>query len=92
MRRGTLGRTMAAYAVIARIGRVDPHLAIRGVGRGRFDVHRSERAPTDDGPVIPAVDVVDPVPGEALGERFLRFRERWAQLTFFLFDPDSWRT
>lgn len=30
---------MAAYAVIARIGRVDPHLAIRGVGRGRFDVY-----------------------------------------------------
>jgi hypothetical protein len=83
---------MAAYAVTARIGRVDPHLAIRGVGRSRLDAHRPERAPTDDGPVIPAAVVVDPLAGDTVGEQFLRFRERWAQLTFFLFDPDSWRT
>jgi hypothetical protein len=83
---------MAAYAVIARIGRVDPHLAIRGVGRSGLDADRPERAPTDDGPVIPAVDVVDPVPAVSFDERLVRFRERCAQLTFFLFDPDSWRT
>jgi hypothetical protein len=24
-------------------------------------------------------------------ERWQAFRERWSQLTFFLFDPESWR-
>jgi hypothetical protein len=30
-------------------------------------------------------------PAIGLSERLSRVRDRWAQLTFFLTDPDSWR-
>lgn len=85
---GYAGRAMAAYAVIARIGRVDPHLVLRDVEPARDGAPGGGTAVD----VAPRFDVEDTVPFETLGDRVARFRERWAQLTFFLFDPDSWRT
>lgn len=78
---------MAAYAVIARIGRVDPHLVVG-------DVERRDDPPDRGVPIAidAAVAVEDTVPYETFGDRIQRARERWAQLTFFLFDPESWRT
>jgi hypothetical protein len=83
---------MAAYAVMARIGRVDPHLTVYDVER---DVDRD-----GDRTGLPA-DVVDDVaavesdvasdPGP-IAERVIRARELWRQTTFYLFDANSWRT
>jgi len=76
---------MAAYAVTARIERVHPHVA-RWTGANLAD-----RAAAD--PILEpeAVELVGRPLGAIVAERWARFREAWAQTTFFLFDPDSWR-
>ena len=83
---------MAAYAVMARIGRVDPHLTIlEGArdddrdddpGRGlRFSVN-------DDAPALESDQASEP---GTIVERLIRARELWRQTTFYLFDANSWR-
>jgi hypothetical protein len=76
---------MAAYAVSARIERAHPHVA-RWTGASQ--------------PVRPAMDpILEPEAVDLVGrplaaivtERWTRIRESWAQTTFFLFDPESWR-
>ena len=82
---------MAAYAVIARIGRADPHLVL---GDLDLDLDR------DDGPdggvradaPILAADVVRADAPDRLAEWWGRAREIWKQTTFYVFDADSWRT
>ena len=37
------------------------------------------------------IDLVGGADDGLLGERWTRLREAWAQMTFFLFDGDSWR-
>jgi hypothetical protein len=76
---------MAAYAVTARVERVHPHVA-RWTGASRPD-----RAALD--PILEpeAVDLVGRPLAAIFVERWTRIREAWAQTTFFLFDPDSWR-
>ena len=75
---------MAAYAVLARIDRVDPHLA-----------GRAWAAPLD--PVVAeTLDLAQEVelvgrPLSTISERVEHIREVWAQTTFFLFDANSWR-
>ena len=84
---------MAAYAVIARIGRVDPHLTVRDLER---DLEAGDapdppvRGLTTDGSAV-AIDLRDPDPGP-IAERVTRLRELWTQTTFYLFDAESWRT
>lgn len=80
---------MSGYVASARIASAPPRLA-RG-DRRSID--------TDQGPHIassPAL-VIEASPGDvapngAFVERLRAARERWSQLTFFLFDPNSWRT
>jgi len=85
---------MAAYAVIARIGRVDPHLTMReldfDLDPDLDDLGGPRRGVFADAAVV-AVDVVRASEPGLIGERIGRFRDRWAQVTFFLFDPQSWR-
>jgi hypothetical protein len=81
---------MAAYAAIARIGRVDPHLATHADDRDAGRPDRSDGLVHAD--VTAAVALVEVHSTDTLADRALRFRERWSQLTFFLFDPESWRT
>lgn len=81
---------MAAYAVMARIGRIDPHLTMREV----------EEEPDSRPPPGLAADATAEVatvesdrvsePG-AFAERMARITELWRQTTFFLFDAESWR-
>jgi hypothetical protein len=80
---------MAAYAVIARIGRADPHLTVRDLDLDLDDDGPGRGSPADD--AIVSVDIRAAGPG-ALAERVMRWRELWTQTTFFLFDSDSWRT
>ena len=75
---------MAAYAVIARIDRVDPHLA----GRPHTTPpHWTVEAPDP----AQSIDLVGRPLETIVAERWAHVREIWAQTTFFLFDPESWR-
>ena len=73
---------MAGYAVSGRIDTVAPRRVQPSSARGD--------APglDDDGTVDPDGLLLEP----DLGDRLEMIRERWSQLTFFLFDADSWRT
>jgi len=78
---------MAAYAVIARIDRVVPHLA----GWARMPAPSTDRTAVDEMERSEAFEVVSGPIGPSMAERWARVREVWSQTTFFLFDPDSWR-
>jgi hypothetical protein len=83
---------MAAYAVIAHIGRVDPHLALHDL-----DVDGHEEPPPPTGLTTETIDAVATVESERVSdpgpfaERLTRMRELWRQTTFYLFDAESWR-
>jgi hypothetical protein len=83
---------MAAYAVIARIGRVDPHLTIRDldVDLDRDDA-RPDRGLPADAPTIVNDRLDGPGLGDRLGDHLGRLGEAFSQATFYLFDPESWR-
>jgi hypothetical protein len=78
---------MAAYAVIARIDRVDPHLA----GWSRMPAPPTARSVVDEIEPSEAFDLVGRPDPQSLAERWARVRESWSQTTFYLFDPESWR-
>lgn len=83
---------MAAYAVMARIGRVDPHLTVLEVARDDDrddDVGRGLRVTVnDEAPALESEQASEP---GAVVERLIRARELWRQTTFYLFDANSWR-
>jgi hypothetical protein len=83
-----LGDEMSGFAVSGRIERVSPRLA-----RGGADGNLATMEPDED--VIELVDVrtADPLIDRwaALIDRWAAFRERCSELTFYLFDPQSWR-
>jgi hypothetical protein len=89
---------MAAYAVIARIGRVDPRLTIRDLDDDLARDAPHARQPggpdrglsVDSGPVV--VDrFEDETIGERVADQVAQVREAFGQMTFYLFDPESWR-
>lgn len=75
---------MRAYAATARIERIAPHLVI---GQPRDDVVESWAVPLD----ISNVDVAAVQDGDPFVDRLTAISERWSQLTFFLFNAESWR-
>ena len=80
---------MAAYAVMARIGRVDPHLTLHDVVDDDDGPPPGVRAAAvEDTPTVESDRASDPGP---LAERFARMHELWRQTTFYLFDAESWR-
>jgi hypothetical protein len=74
---------MSGFAVSGRVERSSPRLA------GTHDGGRSlpSKWPSDD-----VVELVDVRAADPLAERFAAFRDRWSALTFYLFDPQSWRS
>jgi hypothetical protein len=77
---------MAAYAVIARIDRVDPHLAGQAQPRtAPVDWPAAEPLETE------AVDLVARPIAPMLAERWTALREAWSQTTFYLFHVEGWR-
>lgn len=78
---------MDGYVVHTRIERVTPHLARRGA-RGATSAGRGPRDPA--GGAAP-IDLAGRPIETILAEHWEAIRERWAQATFYLFDPDSWR-
>jgi hypothetical protein len=85
---------MAAYAVIARIGRVDPQLTLRDLDvdldRDTPDPPRPRGGVQADEPAV--IDRFDgPTLGERISDQVSMLRETLGQMTFYLFDPESWR-
>ena len=79
---------MAGYAATGRILSAHPRFVGSTVG-WVAPLDRSDAATTsdrieDDGPYAPPLDV-------RLIERWAQARQELAQVTFFLFDPNSWR-
>ena len=74
---------MAAYAAVARLGRVD----VRRVPTWRSAEDRSP----DPSPVATVEELSGRPFGEATLEWWASFREQVAMTTFYLFDPESWR-
>jgi hypothetical protein len=75
---------MSAYAATARIERVTPRLVI---GRAGNDLGASPV----DGDDERVVDLGTTAGGDPLLDRLTAIRERWSQLTFYLFDAEGWR-
>jgi hypothetical protein len=75
---------MDGYRVSARIDRGVLHRP-----RPWTDDRESGTPPPAE---VAPVDLVGRPIDVILAERWEAIRERWAQTTFFLFDPDSWRT
>jgi hypothetical protein len=76
---------MAAYAVIARIDQVKPHLA------GRAAASRDAWPMVECADPPEAVDLVNDGSDLRLAERWMSLRETWSQTTFYLFNADGWR-
>lgn len=79
---------MSGYVASARIVRAAPRLV--RAGADPWD----GRQPT---PLAPSAQVLDTILGEPVEPdvsddgRLAAIRDRWAQLTFYLFDANSWR-
>jgi hypothetical protein len=74
---------MVGYRVSARIDGGTPH---------RLRPPAPAAGAPREGDDVAPVDLVGRPLEAVLAERLAAFRERWAQTTFFLFDPESWRT
>lgn len=80
---------MSAYAATARIERASPRLVIDR--SANLDADADAAAMLAARPDDPVVDLTAADAGDPLAERIAAARERWSQLTFFLFDAEGWR-
>ena len=79
---------MSGYVASARIVSAAPRLVHAGAVRDEV----LERSPARAAETrIVESDASAAAASIGIGERVTAIRERWSQLTFFLFDPNSWR-
>lgn len=82
---------MSGYVASARIVRSAPRLA-------RADSTDAWRHGEPDPSTHPTTQLIDTIHGEPVGpvasdeSRLAAIRERWSQLTFYLFDANAWRS
>jgi len=76
---------MAAYATMARIDHVKPHLA------GHVSARPAESRTAEPHAAPEAIDLVGRPLLPIVAERWTALRETWAQTTFYLFDAEGWR-
>jgi hypothetical protein len=79
---------MSGYLASARIVRAAPRL-VRANGAFERSIEGALALPVED-----VIVEADPPVASAWGrvaERAAAAGERWSQLTFYLFDPNSWR-
>ncbi len=72
---------MSGFAASGRVERVSPRLA-----RGGADGNVATTKADED-----VLEFVDVRTADPLIDRWAACRERWSELTFYLFDPQSWR-
>ena len=79
---------MSGYATSARLGPASPRLAAGGGDRSA-EIRVADLAATviDTGTSAAAGDTL----ARRLADTWTSVRERWSQLTFYRFDPESWR-
>jgi hypothetical protein len=83
---------MAGYAIQARIDGVRPRLSVRasgdtdGVGLASWPGFDDDAGIHD-----PFAFTVAQEPAPTLAERWDQAGRVWSEMTFFLFDPHSWR-
>ena len=82
---------MSGYAATARIERVRPRLAAAPMGTDVAAFARIATGRLRDEHQAPGPELADTAVRDSLVERMETIRERWAQLTFYLFDADGWR-
>ena len=77
---------MSGFVASGRIASVSPRFA-RPASEGRNGERVTLAASSSDrGSELVEVRVADP-----MGDRWAAIRDRWTELTFYLFDPQSWR-
>ena len=81
---------MSSDVVVFRTERIVPHVGVPG---GRVHQRAFVRATEPNTGPTGAIEEIDFRPGlsDRLAERLSAGRARWSQLTFYLFDPASWR-
>ena len=72
---------MSGFAAGGRVERGSPRLVHRHADR-----NVATKAASED-----VTELVDVRTADLLIDRWAAFRERWSELTFYLFDPRSWR-
>jgi hypothetical protein len=77
---------MDGFAAGGRVERVVLRCARPGA-----DEKPPERVLAMEPPVDSTSELVDVDASEPLRDRWAGVRERWSELTFYLFDPQSWR-
>ena len=85
---------MAGYVASARLQGGVPRFVGGGAATAWFaDGQRmaGEPAAENAGPVADHVDLVGRPIDDVIADWLASVGESWSQLTFFLFDPDSWR-
>ena len=83
---------MAGYAASATLHGTEPQFAfVGGHATGSTRVEAWDVAGPSDGAVIEQLDLVGRPIGEYVVDWLASVGESWSQLTFFLFDPESWR-
>ncbi|HSL34438.1 MAG TPA: hypothetical protein VK871_12355 [Candidatus Limnocylindrales bacterium] len=81
---------MSGYAATARIERVRPRFTLAHSSPdfatfGRVRPQEQERAAETN------AELADTLVRDTLLDRFQAARDRWSQLTFYLFDAEGWR-
>lgn len=79
---------MAAYAVIARIERVDPRLA---GWPGIEPVDALDRYVVEPVDTAEIPEIIERPFAPGLAERWADLRDAWAQATFYLLNAEGWR-
>ena len=78
---------MIGYVATGRITQAHPRFVGSGSSRPALDVTAAQSLADPDSDAVPHSRPLD----ERLAERWAQIRDEWAQVTFFLFDPNSWR-
>ena len=83
---------MAGYAASARLHGAEPQIAWSAVPALRSLVPGAhDTAAVTDASAIEQLELVGRPIDETIGDWLASIGESWSQLTFFLFDPESWR-
>jgi hypothetical protein len=83
---------MAGYAIQARIDGVRPRLSVRASGdTDGVGLASGPRFVDEAGVHDPSEFAVAQEPAPTLAERWDQAGRLWSEMTFFLFDPQSWR-
>jgi hypothetical protein len=83
---------MAGYAASATLHGAEPQFAFVGAhGTGAIRVDTRDVVGSSDGAVIEQFELVGQPMNDRVADWLASVGEAWSQLTFFLFDPESWR-